>query len=149
MEDSDILAVFGAVLFQKMPGQHRDVLGPLTQGWDFQRGDAEAEEEILAEIACLHHLLQILVGGREQAHIDLNHLGAAQAFELPFLQHTQNLGLGGLAHVAVLVEKQHSLVGQLEAALALFCGAGEGPLLVTEQLALQQVLMQRRAVLFD
>ena len=48
--------------------------------------------------------------------------------------------------LADLVEEQRAAVGQLEAALALRDGAGERALLVTEQLALEQRLGQRRAV---
>ena len=50
------------------------------------------------------------------------------------------------AHVADFVEEQRAAVGLLEAADALLVGAREGALLVAEQLGLEQVLLQRRAV---
>ena len=53
------------------------------------------------------------------------------------------------AHVADFVEEQRAAVGLLEAADALLVGAGEGALLVAEQLRLEQVLLQRRAVHLD
>ena len=65
------------------------------------------------------------------------------------LQHAQDLGLRAGAHVADLVEEQRAAVGLLEAADALAIGAGEGALLVTEQLGFEQVLLQRRAVHLD
>ena len=52
-------------------------------------------------------------------------------------------------HVADLVEKQRAAVGQLEAARAVRDGAGEGALLVAEQLRLEQRLRQRGAVDLD
>ena len=50
------------------------------------------------------------------------------------------------AHVADFVEEERAAVGLLEAADALLVGAGERPLLVAEQLRLEQVLLERRAV---
>jgi hypothetical protein len=42
-------------------------------------------------------------------------------------------------HLADLVEEQRAAVGELEAALAARCAAGERALLVAEQLALEQL----------
>ena len=67
-------------------------------------------------------------------------LVAADALEALLLQHAQQLGLRGGRHVADLVEEQRAAVGLLEPADAAAIGAGEGALLVAEQLALQQRL---------
>ena len=64
---------------------------------------------------------------------------AADALEDALLQHAQQLHLHGQAHVADLVEEQRAALGDLEAALARGDGAGERALLVTEQLALEQL----------
>ena len=53
------------------------------------------------------------------------------------------------AHVADFVEEQRAAVGLLEPADALLVGAGEGALLVSEQLRFEQVLLQRGAVHLD
>src|SRR5690606_4940610 len=66
--------------------------------------------------------------------------------ELPILEHTQQLGLRGGRQLADLVEKQRAVARALERALAGAIGAGERALLVAEQLGLDQVLGQRRAV---
>ena len=79
----------------------------------------------------------------------LMRLGAADPLELALLQHAQQLGLERRRDLADLVEEQRAAVGQLEAALAGVDGAGEGALLVAEQLGLQQRLRQRRAVDLD
>ena len=62
------------------------------------------------------------------------------------LQHAQDLGLRAGAHVPDFVQEQAAAVALLEAADALLVGAGERALLVAEQLRLEQVLLQRRAV---
>ncbi len=65
------------------------------------------------------------------------------------LQHAQNFGLNRRAHIADFVEEQAAAVGLLESADALPIGAGEGALLVTEELGLEQGLRQRGAVHLD
>src|SRR6185437_11969643 len=55
------------------------------------------------------------------------------------LQHAQQLHLHGGAHVADLIEKQRAAFGDLEAAFAGRDGAGEGALLVTEELRLEEL----------
>ena len=60
-----------------------------------------------------------------------------------------SLGCSSERDVADLVEEQRPLVGQLEAADLLGDGAGEGALLVAEQLALQQARGDGRAVQLD
>src|SRR3546814_11412083 len=49
-------------------------------------------------------------------------------------------------HVADLVEEEGALVGQLDLADGGLDGPGEGPLLMAEELALQQVFRDGRAV---
>ena len=58
--------------------------------------------------------------------------------KVAFLQHTQDLGLGGRRHVAHLVEEQRAAVGLVEAADAIGHGPGEGSLDMAEQFAFQQ-----------
>src|SRR4029450_11994669 len=79
-------------------------------------------------------------------NVDVGLALGAEAAELPFLQDAQELRLGTGLHLRHLVEKQGAAVGKLEAALAALDGAGEGALLVAEDLALQQRLGNGRAV---
>src|SRR5207244_10160029 len=74
---------------------------------------------------------------------------AAQALELLLLQDAQQLGLQLRRDVADFIKEQRALVGQLETADLLRDGAGEGALLVAEQLALQEPGGNGRAVEFD
>src|SRR5437868_6937778 len=90
--------------------------------------------------------LQVAGGRRDQPHIGADRLVAADALEGLLLEHAQHLGLGRRWHVADLVEEEGAAVALLELADAAAVGAGEGALLVAEQLALQQVLRDGRAV---
>ena len=73
-------------------------------------------------------------------------LRAADARDLPLLEHAQQLHLRRQRHVADLVEEQRARVRELEAPDATLGRAGERALLVAEQLALEQRLRQRPAV---
>ena len=64
----------------------------------------------------------------------------------PRLQHAQQPGLGLERHVADLVEEQGAALGLLEPPDLARIGAGERALLVTEQLALDQLARDRRHV---
>ena len=73
-------------------------------------------------------------------------LRAADAVDLALLQGAQQLGLQAPVHLGDFVEQQRAAVGLLELADAAGDRAGEGALLVAEQLALQQVLGDGGAV---
>ena len=113
------------------------------------RDDVEAVVEVLAEAPLGDRGGEVLVGRRDEPHVDPQRLGAADALELALLEAAQQLGLQREAHVADLVEEERPLVGELEAALLLGDGAGERPLLVAEELGLEQRLGDRRAVDLD
>ncbi len=74
------------------------------------------------------------------------HPGRADRDELLLLQHPQQLGLQRRADVADLVEKQGPLVRLLDQAALGRHRAGEGPLDVAEELALEQGVGERGAV---
>ena len=57
------------------------------------------------------------MGGRDDAHIDLDGLVAADRLERLLLKHAQNLGLDRARHIADLVEEQRAAIGGGEAPL--------------------------------
>ena len=74
---------------------------------------------------------------------------AAEPLELAVLEHPQQLGLRRLVQVAHLVEEDAAAIGQLELAAPQRGGAGERAFLVAEELALDQLGRDRRAVDLD
>ena len=70
----------------------------------------------------------------------------AEPLQLLLLQDAQQLDLLRQRHAFDLVEEQGTAMGMLELADALALRAGEGTALMTEQLALEQLLGNRRAV---
>ena len=102
--------------------------------------------EILAEAALLDHRLEVAIGGGDDAGFGAQRLGAADPLVGAFLEYPQQFRLQGEGHLSQLVEEQGAVGGQLEASLLARRGAGEATLLVTEQLAFQNALGQRRAI---
>ena len=93
--------------------------------------------------ALLDRVAQVLVGRGDDAHVGLDRRAAADRGVFALLQHAQQAGLRLHRHVADLVEKQRAALGLLEAADRARVGAGEGALLVAEQLALDQIARDR------
>ncbi len=124
-----------------MPHQPRDVFRALPQRRQDEREDVEAVVEVFAEGRLRRlgdHSREVAVRGRHEADVHANRPRAAQPLELLLLQNAEQLGLEFRRDVADLVEEQCPLVRQLKAAHLLADGAGEGALLVAEQLALQE-----------
>src|SRR5216117_4194925 len=136
-------------LSQEVVDEQRDVLAPLGERRDGELDDAQAIVEVLAEAAGAYGALEVLVGGRDEAYVDPDRQVAAHALELLLLDGAQELRLRLERHVAHLVEEERAAVGRLELPLAPRDGARERALLVAEELALDQLLAERRAVHLD
>ena len=106
----------------------------------------EPVEQVLAEAAVGDPLLEGLVGRGDDAHVGADGALPPDPVELLLLQHPQQVHLGFEGDVADLVEKDGAPGGQFELPLLHLQGSGERPLLVSEQLALDQVHRQGAAV---
>ncbi len=148
-EPPDRLAVFLRETDQKILGQKRNVLDPLPKRRDVERDDVEPVEEVFAEAPGCNLPEQVPVRRGDEPHIDPDHLLAADAGDLPFLEDAEELHLHPERHLAHLVQKEASPVGLAELSLLPPVGPGEGPLLVAEELRFQQGLGDRRAVELD
>ena len=111
--------------------------------------DVEPVVEVLAESALLDLGSKVPVRRGDDPDVDLDGRVRTDALELPLLEDAQELGLGGQRHLTDLVEEDRALVGGLEAALAHGHRPGERPLLVAEQLGLEERLGQRGAADLD
>ena len=85
-----------------------------------------------------HRLARVAVGGGDDAHVDRDRLGRPDARHGARLEHAQQPHLQLERHLGDLVEEQRAAMGALEVARVLARRAGEAPLLVAEQLALDQ-----------
>ena len=132
-----------------MPHEIRDVLESLAQGRQAERHYVEPVEQILAEQALIDLLLDVTIGGGDDADIGPYRGAAADGCVFALLEHPQQLGLCLHRHVADLIEKQRAAFGLLEAPDMSILRAGEGALLVAEQLGLDQLARDGRHVYGD
>ena len=86
------------------------------------------------------------MGGADDADVDALGDGGADGHHLLRLDHPQELRLRLGGHVADLVEEEGAAVGRADDAHLVAVGAGEGAALVAEELALQEVGGDGRAV---
>ena len=106
-------------------------------------------KEGLVELAPLHLLGQVAVGGEQETDGHRALLLLAHPPVGAGLEHAQERGLHLQRQLADLVEKQGRVVGERQQPLAGLVGPGERALDVAEQLAPGQLLLQRGAVLDD
>ena len=132
------LAVFLAVALQKVSEQRRHVFAAIAQRGQLQVNDVQAVIQILAEAAFADEREQIDVGGGDDADIDLDLLGAAEAHEFALLNDAKKLGLRFRADGGDFVEENRALIGDLEEAFFGGDGAGERAFDVAEELRFEQ-----------
>jgi hypothetical protein len=123
-----------------------DVRGAVPQGGHGQGQHVETEEEVLAEPAQGDALLEVPVGGGQDAGGAVTLVVLSDAAVPSFLQEAQQLGLQTHGEFSDLVEEEGAASGLLHRADAITHGAGEGAAHVAEELGLQQVLGQGCAV---
>src|SRR5262249_25235137 len=130
----------------EVPSEEGNLFRSLAQGRHDDLDHVQPIVEVVAKAAGRHGLFQVLVGGGQDPHIDLDGGAASQAGELAVLEDMQELALEGRMQIADLVEEDRAVVGGLEFAELELMGAGERTALVTEQLALQELARHGRAV---
>ena len=129
-----------------MIDERRNLLAALAQRRQPQADDVEAVEEVLAEAPVGDERLEIGVGGGDDADVDLDRLRLAEAVDLVGLEEAEELGLQLGADLGDLVEEEGAAGGGADDALEGVVGAGERPLAVAEQLALEHLARHGGAV---
>src|SRR3546814_3146328 len=71
----------------KMADERGDVLDAIGEAGNLEHDHAEAEEQVFAEFAVGDRSAKILMRRRDDAHIDLAHLAAADADDRPVFEH--------------------------------------------------------------
>ena len=135
-----------AVFVEERLTQRQHVLFALAQRRQLDREHVEPVEQVLAELAAAHRQLQIPVRRGDDARVGAQHTRPAEPLELPLLQHAQEFRLHRQAHLADFVEEQRAAAGLLELTGLALRRARKRAALVPEQLRLEQLLRQRRAV---
>ncbi|OIQ76326.1 hypothetical protein GALL_419930 [mine drainage metagenome] len=131
---------------QQRIDQHRQVVEPLAQGRQRHPDHIEPVVQILPELALRHHLVQIAVGGADQAHIHRHFSGFADRAHPALLHGAQQLGLHRQRQFADFVEKQRPPLRRREKAGVIGRRPGERTLAITEKFGFEQMLGNGAAV---
>ncbi len=129
-----------------MVGQHQDVATPLAQRGHLDVDDVDPVEEVLAESLLRHLVLQVAVGRGQDPGVEPDFGVSTDRPDRALLERAQELGLHPGRHLSDLVEEEGPARGLQEEPQSRLTGIREGPLHVTEELALEEVLRHRRAV---
>src|SRR5207247_3560785 len=143
------LAVLAAEERDEVVHEQRDVVLAVTQGGDLDRDDVDTGVEGFAEAALADQRLEIAVGRRDHAHVHPEGVFTPDALERLLPERPEHLRLRLEAHVTDLVEEERAVVGELELPATARQRARERPLLVAEELVLDQLLRDRGAVDLD
>src|SRR5262245_33668083 len=137
---------FGPLCVQKVIHQVNNVFSSFSQRRQPNGCIIEPIVKIGAELFIFDCLLQLTVSRREDPHIHLDSVLAANSLNGFLLKHTQQLGLGAQIHVTNFIEEDRTLFGLFEFANSPGLCTSEGTLFVTEQFALEERLRNRRAI---
>src|SRR5262245_3485952 len=123
-----------------------DVASPIAQRRDVDTDDIQPEEEVFPEATAAHGRFEVLVRRRHDPDVDVDGLATTNARELALLDDAQELCLQPERHVRDLVEEEGAAGGRFELADAALDRSREGAPLVAEELALQELVRDRRTV---
>ena len=112
---SDVFAVLFGVFLQKVVREGHDVGLALAQRRNEDGENVQAIIEVFAEASLGDRLFEILIRGRNQAHVDFDGLGAPQSLEFPRLNDPEQLDLRGQVQIAHFVEEQRASFRQSRA----------------------------------
>ena len=110
------------------------VFDPVAQGRHDDVDNAEAVEQILAELSRGHALREIAIGRRDDADVHVPRRLLSDRLDFAALQKSEQHRLHSQAHLADFVQEQGAAVGFLDHAAAIAVGAGEAAPHVSEQL---------------
>src|SRR5258708_1568594 len=136
-------------LLEERVAQQHDVARALSKWYQTDVEHLQPVEEVFAKVATLDRLAQAAVGRRNDPAVGLQQPCPAKPLKFSLLKHAQELGLRRQAHLADLVEEQHTTGGELDLSRLGLLRAGERAPLVAEQLRLEQLLRQRGTVQRD
>ena len=127
------------VLAKEVLDEEWDVLGVFSQRGQTDLEVSEPVQEILAEPPLGEQLIGIAVGCGEDAHGYPLLPSGAYGPDLTVVEKAEEFCLQSGGKSLDLIEEQNGAVGKFEEADVVSGGAGEGPLAMAEELALEQV----------
>src|SRR4051794_38832242 len=132
---------------KKTADEQRHIFLPLPQGRHGEMNDVEAEKQVVPEFSLGHELLQVLVRRGKEPDVSAQGLVPADALERAlFADDSQQFHLRARIDLADFIEENRAAIRLFEAPDPPFVRTGKRAALVPEQLALQQLGRERRAM---
>src|SRR5262249_34654348 len=119
---------------------------PLAQGRKPDVEHVDAVEQVFAELALGDRPRQVSIRCGDHPDICFDRPRAAESQELPLLQHAEAFRLRKERHLADFVEEQRTAARDFELAGLRVVSTGERAALVPEELRLEQLFRERRAI---
>ena len=131
--------IFGGVTVEEFVGDEEDIIGAVAEWGEGDDDDGEAEVEIFAKSAIGDGVLEVRIGGGDDAGVAGEFFAGADGLEAFILEEAEefDLDLGG--EFADFVEEEGAIGGGFDEAFALGGGAGEGPFFVAEEFAFEEI----------
>src|SRR5437868_5193947 len=102
---------------QKAPNEQRNIFLSIAQRRHGDTHDIQAKEKIVSKFSLAHERLEMLVCGRDNAHVRAQRLIAADALEVALFAHdAQQFDLGARIDLGNFIEKNGAAVRLLEPA---------------------------------
>src|SRR5579859_1847241 len=143
------LAVLRTEFIEEMADENGYIGEAVAKGRNEKRDDVQAIEKILAKGAARDFLVEVFVGGGDDANIDAHGLIGADRLEALLFEHAQNFCLRAKAHVADFVEKKRAAVGGLKFSGFVVARSGEAALDVAEKLGFDELFGNGGAIDFN
>ncbi len=124
---------------EEMGDQHGDVVLAFAEGGHGDGDDVEAVEEVFAEAAVPDELVEVFVGGGEDADVDVDGEVVADTADFLFLEDAEEAALELGGHGPDLVEEEGAAVGVMEEAVLVGDRTGEGALAMAEEFGFEEV----------
>src|SRR5262245_25814788 len=132
--------------FDEVVHEAGDFVAPFAEGADAEGDDVEAVEEVFAEAPLADRVVEVRVGGRDDADVDGHRPRFAERRDLARFEEAEELWLEVESELADFVEEEGAVAGAAYQAGLVAVGSGEGAAAVTEELTFEQVARDGSAV---
>src|SRR4029077_15786958 len=137
------------ITFDEIFEQDGNVVPAFAERGYLNRKNIQPVEKILSECSGSNGTIQVAVRRRQHADIYGYRLATANAFEFPFLEHSQQSYLSLGWKFPDLIQENGPAVRQFKAPQTSLCRSGEGAFLVPKQFRGNQRCRDRCAIYTD
>ena len=133
-------------LIEEIGGEFGNIFTPLAQWGQGDRHNTKTKIQIFPKTFFFDGGCQILICGRDDAHVRLESLASSDPGELTLLEDAEQLCLKRRGHVAYFIQEEGPTSGLFKLPGMPLNRTGECPTFVAEQLAFEQLERNGRTV---